>query len=407
MLDLTSSFKGEYFKEFSKFQMFWESENNRLEYIPFDLVSTITHLYDRDIIFIHDKYVKEIIQEYPYLLFTNVQFLHNVEIIEYACSVDRYMLKALLLYGDDEVKEILSMNGFIIHLVQEYHCYVDQSMFPSDLEQYLEKSDIFKSHYYQDNVEYLLSTDEGNEVFKKYYLPFPHLHYQLMKKTPNETLKELLKTQFHILSDEAYIPLAHILDEDEYEFLTYSALIDLENKSYNDQENWLKPYILQMVDFSIKNRGKKTETLINSIDHYISSVTRPSFQFYIDCAKKEIPALVYSREFANDNTFWLETIRTNHKMIKYVPEDLLNDREFVLSARLFFDEILYYCSETLLESPIFILTYLTCFTSRVCFRVSKRLMCTENKNFLEAVAQLDPDAIHYFVHGDLLLESSN
>ena len=46
MLDLTSSFKGEYFKEFSKFQMFWESDNNRLEYISFDLMSTITHLYE-------------------------------------------------------------------------------------------------------------------------------------------------------------------------------------------------------------------------------------------------------------------------------------------------------------------------------------------------------------------------
>ena len=407
MCDLTSSFKGEFFKEFSKFQKFWESSNKRLEYIPFDLVSTLTHLYDRDTIFIHDKYMQDIIREYPYIVFTNFDLLHDMEIIEYACKSDRYMLKALLMYGDDEVKKILSTDGFIIHLIQEYHCFIDQSMFSDCLEQNLRKSDVFKLQYYQDNVEYLLLTEEGNGQFREFYLCFPHLHYQLMKLAPNETLKDLLKTKFNILREEDFISLSHILDEDEYEFITYSSLIDLENKSYSNHEDWLKPYIIQMVDFSIKQRNKKTELLMNSIDSFISDVTKPSFQFYIDCAKNEIPALLYSQKFKNDISFWLETLRVNHQMIQYVPKDLLNDREFVLSARLFLEDILYYCSETLLESPIFILAYLTLFSSRVCFRVSKKLMCTENREFLEAVVQLDPKAIHYFVHGDMVSNFSH
>lgn len=405
MLDLTSSFKGEYFKEFTKFQTFWESDTKRLEYIPFNFMSTIAHLYDRDTIFIHDKYIQEIICEYPYIIFTNFKLLHDVEIIEYACKADRYMLKALLMYGDQEVKKILSTDGFILHLIQEYHCFIDQSMFPDDLEQNLRKSEIFKLQYYQDNVEYLLLTEGGKEQFRKFYVCFPHLHYQLMKLTPNETLKERLKTEFNILREEDFIPLAHITDEDEYEFMTYNSLIDLENKSYSDHEDWLKPYILQMVDFSIKNRDKKTELLMDSIDHFIPSVTRSSFQFYNDCAKRGIPALLYSEKFKDNTSCWLETIRTNHKMIRYVPKALLNDREFVLSARLFVEDILYYCNEELLESPVFILAYLTLFSSHVCFRVSKKLMCTENIKFLEAVYVLDKDAIHYFVHGDLISKS--
>lgn len=405
MLNLTSSFREEYFKEFTKFQKFWESDTKRLEYIPFDFVSTMAHLYNRNTIFIHDRHIQEIIREYPYIIFTNFKLLHDLQIIEYACKSDRYMLKALLMYGDEEVKKILSTDGFIIHLIQEYHCFIDQSMFPDSLEQNLRKSEIFKLRYYQDNVEYLLLTEEGNEQFQKFYVCFPHLHYQLMKLTPNETLKERLKTEFNILREDDFIPLAHILDEDEYEFMTYNSLIDLDNESYSNHEDWLKPYILQMVNFSIKNRDKKTELLIDSIDHFISSVTRSSFQFYIDCAKKEIPALLYSQKFKNDTSCWLETIRTNHKMIRYIPKALLNDREFVLSARLFVEDILYYCNEELLESPVFILAYLTLFSSHVCFRVSKKLMCTENRNFLEAVYQLDKEAIHYFVHSDLISKS--
>lgn len=405
MLDITSSFKGEHFKEFIKFQKFWESDIKRLEYVSFDFVSILAHLYDRDTIFIHDKYIQDIIHEYPYIVFTNFNLLHDVEIIECACKSDRYMLKALLMYGDDEVKKILSTDGIIIHLIQECHCFIDQSMFTDCLEQNFRKSDVFKLQYYHDNVEYLLLTEKGNEQFRQFYLCFPHLHYQLMKLPLNETLKEILKNKFNILQEKDFIPLAHILDEDEYEFMTYNSLIDLENESYSDHEDWLKPYIIQMVDFSIKNRNKKTELLIDSIDRFVSGMERPSFQFYIDCAKNGIPALLYSRKFKNNNSFWLETVRMNHKMMQYVPEDLLNDREFVLSARLFVEDILYYCGETLLESPVFILAYLTIFSSRVCFRVSKKLMCTENREFLEAVAQLDPEAIHYFVHGNLVSKS--
>ena len=92
-----------------------------------------------------------------------------------------------------------------------------------------------------------------------------------------------IANKFNILQEKDFIPLAHILDEDEYEFMTYNSLIDLENESYSDHEDWLKPYIIQMVDFSIKNRNKKTELLIDSIDRFVSGMERPSFQFYIDC----------------------------------------------------------------------------------------------------------------------------
>lgn len=192
------------------------------------------------------------------------------------------------------------------------------------------------------------------------------------------------------------------MDDDEYEFITYSSLIDLENESYMNQEDWLKPYIVQMIDFSISHRDLKTKLLIDSIDFYISDVTSPSFQFYIDCAKEEVPALLYSSKFENDLSFWLEMIRANSEMIRYVPETLLRNPQFVLMGRLFVDDILYYCNETLLDTPTFILAYLTFFSSRVCFRVGKNLMLTDNEDFLEEVYQLDPQAVYYFVHGDFM-----
>lgn len=402
MLDVTTNFKGDCFTCFRKFQVYWESDE-RLDCFPFDLIDIFAHLYDKETAVIQDAYVKEIIQEYPYLIFTNHKLLHDPAIIEYACTVDRDILKALLFYGDEETEQLLDESGYLLHLIKNYHCHLDKTMFEEKvLNQFLRTSEIFKLQYYQDNVEELLLTTEGRKLFRECYALDCDLHYELMMLTPTETLKEVLKTRFNILKEHDFISIAYIVDDDEYEFMTYSSLIDLENDSYMNQEDWLKPYIVQMVDFSISHRDLKTKLLIDSIDFYISDVTSPSAQFYIDCAKEEVPALLYSSKFEYDICFWLEAIRANSEMIRYVPETLLQNPKFVLTGRLFVDDILYYCNEILLDTPTFILTYLTFFSSRVCFRVGRNLMLTDNEEFLQEVYQLDPSALHYFFHGDIM-----
>lgn len=146
--------------------MYWESDGQRLECFPFDLVDIFAHLYDKETAKIQDAYVKEIIQEYPYLIFTNNKLLHDPDIIEYACTIDRDILKALIFYGDEETEGMLNQDGYLLHLVQNYHCHLDKTMFDQTvLNQYL-KSQIFKLQYYQDNVEELLLTVEGNVFFE-------------------------------------------------------------------------------------------------------------------------------------------------------------------------------------------------------------------------------------------------
>lgn len=391
------------FKEFSAFQKYWNAKDSYLDAFPYDLLSIFSSRYERGTNDSLYPNVKETLTNYPYMIFLNENLLHEKEAIKIVCSVDKNMLKALMVYGNNETRQLLSDETFLFFLIKEYHCSIDQSMFPGTFESYMEKSDIFKLQYYADNYKYLLNTEEGNLIFREYYVPYKHLHQMLKELTIPETLQDKLTLEFNILGDENFVPIGNILEEDEFEFMNYNSLIDLHTNSYVKHEEWLRPYILQMISFTIKYRENKTEMILMNIDEHISSVIYPNFKFYKDCALHEIPALVYSEKFKDNISFWIETLKINTNMIKYVPETMLLNEKFVLTARFFIDDILFYCDEKVLNSKNFILAYLTFFSCKTGFRVGSELMLTKDRDFLEKVRELDKNALNYFVYGIELL----
>ena len=394
------------FKEFSAFQKYWNSNERYLDAFPYDLLSIFSSRYEKGTNDSLYPNVKETLTNYPYMIFLSENLLHEKEAIKIVSYIDKNMLKALMTYGDNETRQLLCDETFLFYIIKEYHCSIDQSMFPGTFESYMEKSDIFKLQYYADNYKYLLNTEEGNLIFRKYYVPHKHLHQMLKELTIPKTLQDKLTLEFNILENENFVPIGNILEEDEFEFLNYTSLIDLHTNSYMRHEEWLHPYILQMISFTIKYRENKTEIIMMNIDKTISSAICPNFKFYKDCALHEIPALVYSEKFKANISFWIETLKINPNMIKYVPKAMLLNEKFVLTVRFFVDEILFYCDEKLLDSKNFILAYLTFFSCKTGFRVGRELMLTKDRDFLEKVRELEKDALNYFVYGIELLSKS-
>ncbi len=369
-----------------------------------DSLKLLAHLYEPNRYYgqNNDESISSLLNVFPYLIFTEKEFLYNIEYIRTVCHSDREILSVMLEMNDNKLNKIILVVPFIYEMIFDHQAIIHHSNFkdPSFFTE-LMRNDWFRIKYLEYHQEELFSNQEGLNFIKQYYTRMRRedkkklldkLHVQIYR----DKLMDIFGWKYGFYEEATVI--AKRCDEDKQYFVWLLDMVipDQSRIDYCELDDIAQKALIDQVRFYYQstNQTHQLERIATAVEFYdMEGLSNRSLLFYQDCAKVGIPMLCFSKKRKYHQCYWTEALRVNPKLIKHVPIKLRKSKSFIIGIRHFCEDALCYCDQNLLNDETFMLNYLTIFDSRVYFRLGK--MLSNNVSFLKKAACFDPYILFY------------